>query len=253
VEVKLFAQEGELYVLAKSEGRQAKEIAMRRKKLARLLRKLRTMRRSCPKRDQLLMRIGAAKTEAGRAFQFVTIHLPGARQEVTRESFRFQLDKAKLKEAEMRDGHYLLRTNLVAEDPAVLWDRYMQLTQIEAAFKCLKSDLGIRPIYHQLEHRVEAHILIAFLAYCLTVTLKYQLQVHAPGLTPRAVLEKLAAIQMLDVEFPTTDGRCLVMPRYTEPELEQAILLHQLKLVLPQQPPPRLRLSPHSAPTPIKM
>jgi transposase len=253
VEVKLFAQEGELYVLAKSEGRQAKENAMRRKKLARLLRKLRAMRRSCPKRDQLLMRIGAAKTEAGRAFQFVTIHLPGARQEVTRETFRFQLDKAKLKEAEMRDGHYLLRTNLVAEDPAVLWDRYMQLTQIEAAFKCLKSDLGIRPIYHQLEHRVEAHILIAFLAYCLTVTLKYQLQVHAPGLTPRAVLEKLAAIQMLDVEFPTTDGRCLVMPRYTEPEVEQAILLHHLKLVLPQQPPPRLRSSPQSALTPIKM
>ena len=253
VEVKLFAQEGELYVLAKSEGRQAKEIAMRRKKLARLLRKLRTMRCSCPKRDQLLMRIGAAKTEAGRAFQFVTIHLPGARQEVTRETFRFQLDKAKLKEAELRDGHYLLRTNLVAEDPAVLWDRYMQLTQIEAAFKCLKSDLGIRPIYHQLEHRVEAHILIAFLAYCLTVTLKYQLQAHAPGLTPRAVLEKLAAIQMLDVEFPTTDGRCLVMPRYTEPEVEQAILLHHLKLVLPQQPPPRLRPSPQSPLTPIKM
>jgi transposase len=253
VEVKLFAQEGELYVLAKSEGRQAKEMAMRRKKLARLLRKLRAMRRSCPKRDQLLMRIGAAKTDAGRAFQFVTLHLPGARQEVTRETFRFQLDKTKLKEAEWRDGHYLLRTNLVAEDPAVLWDRYMQLTQIEAAFKCLKSDLGIRPIYHQLEHRVEAHILIAFLAYCLTVTLKYQLQMHAPGLTPRAVLEKLAAIQMLDVEFPTTDGRCLVMPRYTEPELEQAILLHQLKLVLPHQPPPRLRLSPQSALTPIKM
>jgi len=114
----------------------------------------------------------------------------------------------------------------------------MQLTQIEAAFKCLKSGLGIRPIYHQREHRVEAHILIAFLAYCLTMTLKYQLQVHASGLTPRAVLEKLAAIQMLDVEFPTTDGRCLVMPRYTEPEIEQKILLHQLKLVLPQQPPP---------------
>jgi transposase len=253
VEVKLFAQEGELYVLAKSEGRQAKEMAMRRKKLARLLRKLRAMRRSCPKRDQLLMRIGAAKTDAGRAFQFVTLHLPGARQEVTRETFRFQLDKTKLKEAEWRDGHYLLRTNLVAEDPAVLWDRYMQLTQIEAAFKCLKSDLGIRPIYHQREHRVEAHILIAFLAYCLTVTLKYQLQVHASGLTPRAVLEKLAAIQMLDVEFPTTDGRCLVMPRYTEPETEQKILLYQLKIMLPQQPPPRIRISSPSAQTPIKM
>ena len=247
VEVKLFAQDGELYVLAKSEGRQAKEIAIRRKKLARLLRKLRAMRRSCPKRDQLLMRVGAAKTDVGRAFGFVKINLPEAGQAVTRETFTFQLDKTKLKEAELRDGHYLLRTNLVAEDPAVLWDRYMQLTQIEAAFKCLKSDLGIRPIYHQLEHRVEAHILVAFLAYCLTVTLKYRLKAHAPGLTPRAVLEKLAAIQMLDVSFPTTDGRRLIMPRYTEPNPEQALLLHQLNLVLPLQPPPRITTAASSA------
>jgi transposase len=240
VEVKLFAKEGELYVLAKSEGRRAKENAIRRKKLARLLRKLRAMQRSGPKRDQLLMRVGAAKTDAGRAFGFVTITLPKAGQEVSRETFTFRLDKVKLKEAELRDGHYLLRTNLVSEDPAVLWERYMQLTQIEAAFKCLKSDLGIRPIHHQLEHRVEAHILVAFLAYCLIVTLKYRLRAHAPGLTPRAVLEKLAAIQMLDVCFPTADGRRLVMPRYTEPEAEQAILLHRLNLTLPQQPPPRI-------------
>jgi transposase len=256
VQVKLFAQDGELYVLAKSEGRQAKEMAIRRKKLARLLRKLRAMRRSCPKRDQLLMRVGAAKTDVGRAFGFVKINLPGVGQAVTRETFTFQLDKTKLKEAELRDGHYLLRTNLLAEDPAVLWDRYMQLTQIEAAFKCLKSDLAIRPIYHQLEHRVEAHIMVAFLAYCLTVTLKHRLQEHAPGLTPRAVLEKLAAIQMLDVSFPTTDGRRLVMPRYTEPEQEQALLLHHLKLALPPQPPPRITaLSPTSSAAlpPLKM
>jgi transposase len=254
VEVKLFAQDGELYVLAKSEGRQAKEMAMRRKKLARLLRKLRAMRRSCPKRDQLLMRVGAAKTDAGRAFGFVNINLPQANQEVTRETFTFQLDKARLKEAELRDGQYLLRTNLVAEDPAVLWDRYVQLTQIEAAFKCLKSDLGIRPIHHQLEHRVDAHILVAFLAYCLTVTLRHRLRMHAPGLTPRAVLEKLAGIQMLDVSFPTTDGRRLVMPRYTEPSPEQALLLHHLNLVLPQQPPPRITTSASSAPFPsLKM
>ncbi len=254
VEVKLFAQDGELYVLAKSEGRQAKEMAMRRKKLARLLRKLRAMRRSCPKRDQLLMRVGAAKTDAGRAFGFVKINLPQAGQEVTRETFTFRLDKASLKEAELRDGHYLLRTNLVAEDPAVLWDRYVQLTQIEAAFKCLKSELGIRPIHHQLEHRVDAHILVAFLAYCLTVTLKHRLRMHAPGLTPRAVLEKLAGIQMLDVSFPTTDGRRLVMPRYTEPDPEQALLLHHLSLVLPQQPPPRITTSASSAPFPqLKM
>src|SRR6202049_2140606 len=202
VEVKLFAQDGELYVLAKSEGRQAKEMAIRRKKLARLLRKLRAMRRSCPKRDQLLMRVGAAKTDVGRAFGFVKINLPKAGQEVTREAFTFQLDKAKLKEAELRDGHYLLRTNLVAEDPAVLWDRYMQLTQIEAAFKCLKSEVGIGPFYHQLEHRVDAHILVAFLAYCLMVTMKHRLQLHAPGLTPRAVLEKRAGIQMVEVRVP---------------------------------------------------
>ncbi len=241
VEVKLFADEGELYVLAKSAGRRAKEIAMRRRRLVRLLRKLRAMRRSCPPRDQLLMRLGAAKTEAGRAFGFVKIALPEARQAVTRESFSFRLDKFKLREAELRDGHYLLRSNLVAEDPAVLWDRYMQLTQIEAAFKSMKSDLGLRPIYHRIEHRVEAHILVAFLAYCLTVTLKHRLQASAPGLTPKAVLEKLATIQMLDVWLPTTDNRWLVMPRYTQPQADQALLLHKLKLSLPPQPPPVLK------------
>jgi transposase len=254
VEVKLFAEQGELYVLAKSEGRQAKEIAIRRKKIVRLLRKLRAMRRSCPKRDQLLMRVGAAKTDVGRAFGFVIVNLPKAGELVTKQTFTFQLDKAKLKEAELRDGHYLLRTNLVNEDPAVLWDRYMQLTQIEATFKCLKSDLGIRPIYHQLEHRVEAHILVAFLAYCLIVTLKHRLQAYAPGLTPRAVLETLATIQMLDVSFPTTDGRRLVMPRYTEPDSEQALLLHHLKLVLPPQLAPRIGPGPASASSPqLKM
>jgi transposase len=249
VDVKLFAAEDELYVLAKSTGRRAKEIAMRRRRLVRLLRKLRAMRRSCPPRDQLLMRIGAAKTEAGRAFRFVKITLPEAEQAVTRQSFTFRLDKAKLREAELRDGHYLLRSNLIAEDPAVLWERYMQLTQIEAAFKSMKSDLGLRPIYHQLEHRVDAHILIAFLAYCLTVTLKRRLQAYAPGLTPKAVLEKLSTIQMLDVWFPTTDNRWLVMPRYTQPEADQALLLHELKLSLPQQPPPVLKAKPAAAST----
>src|SRR5438270_7504935 len=237
----------------RAEDVEAKEIAMRRKKLARLLRKLRAMRRSCPKRDQLLMRVGAAKTEAGRAFGFVKINLPKSGQEVTRETFTFQVDKARLKEAKLRDGHYLLRTNLDAEDPAVLWDRYMQLVQIEAAFKCLKSELGIRPIYHQLEHRVEAHILIAFLAYCLTVTLRHRLQAHAPGLTPRAVLEKLASIQTLDVWLPTTDGRYLVMPRYTEPEADLALLLHQLRIMLPKQPLPRLVAAPAAATPQLKM
>ncbi|HEY6369907.1 MAG TPA: IS1634 family transposase [Candidatus Sulfotelmatobacter sp.] len=241
VEVKVFAEAGELYVLAKSEGRRAKERAMRRKKLVRLLRKLRAMQRSGPRRDQLLLRIGAARKEAGSAFRFLHLQLPREGEAVTRQSFQFRVDRPKLTAAELQDGHYLLRSNLVGENPTVLWERYIQLAQIEAAFKAMKSELGIRPLYHQLGHRVEAHILVAFLAYCLLVTLKNRLQVLAPGLTPKAVLEKLATIQMLDVWLPTTDGRWLVMPRFTQPEADQAILLHKLKLEFPQQPPPRIK------------
>jgi transposase len=240
VEVKLFQQDSELYVLAKSDGRRAKETAMRRLRLARLLRKLRAMRRSLPSRDQLLMRLGAAKTAAGRAFHFVQLQVPGEGQEVTRETFQFRVDKKKLQAAEERDGHYLLRSNLTAGDPSVLWTRYVQLTQIEAVFRSLKSELGIRPIHHQLEHRADAHILIAFLAYCLQVTLKQRLWLHAPGLTPTAVLEKLAEIQMIDVWIPTVDHRWLILPRYTQPSADTKLLIEKLKLKLPSQPPPRI-------------
>jgi transposase len=243
VEVKLYEHEGELYVLAKSQGRQAKEIAIRRKRLARLLRKLRVMRKSLPKRDQLLLRIGAAKKEAGRAFGFVTIRLPQKDQAVTRETFSFQLDKARLKAAQQRDGHYLLRSNLTSQDPAVLWTRYIQLTQIESVFRSLKSELGIRPIFHQLEHRADAHVLIAFLAYCLQVTLKNRLLIHASGLTPSAVFEKLATIQMVEVWIPMLDSRWLVLPRHTQPEKDVQAVLDQLRITLPSQPPPRIKAS----------
>ena len=251
VAVKLYQHEGELYVLAKSEGRQAKERAMRRKRLARLLRKLRAMRKSLPKRDQLLLRIGAAKKEAGRAFGFVNLRLPQAGAAVTRATFSFQIDKAKLQAAEQRDGHYLLRSNLTGEDPAELWTRYVQLTQIESVFRCLKNELGIRPIRHQLEHRADAHVMIAFLAYCLHVTLKNRLMIHAPGLTPAAVFEKLATIQMVEVWIPMLDGRWLVLPRHTQPEKDVQAMLHQLNLTLPSQPPPHIKSS-HILPVPIK-
>ncbi|HEY6370299.1 MAG TPA: IS1634 family transposase [Candidatus Sulfotelmatobacter sp.] len=243
VEVKLYQHEGELYVLAKSSGRQAKEIAMRRKRLARLLRKLRAMRKSLPKRDRLLLRIGAAKKEAGRAFGFVKIQMPKADEEVTRDTFSFRVDKMKLNAAQQRDGHYLLRSNLTGEDPAVLWTRYVQLTQIETVFRSLKSELGIRPIYHQLEHRADAHVLIAFLAYCLQVTLKNRVMIHAPGLTPAAVLEKLATIQMVEVWIPMVDGRWLMLPRHTQPEKDVQAVLDHLRLALPAQPPPRIKAS----------
>jgi transposase len=243
VEVKLYRHEGELYVLAKSRGRQAKENAMRRKRLARLLRRLRAMRKSLPKRDPLLLRIGAAKKEAGRAFGFVKIQLPEKDQEVTRSTFTFHTDKAKLKAAEQRDGHYLLRSNLTGEDPAVLWTRYVQLTQIESVFRSLKSELGIRPIYHQLEHRADAHVLIAFLAYCLQVTLKNRLMIHAPGLTPASVFEKLSTIQMVEVWIPLLDSRWLVLPRHTQPEADVQALMEQIRITLPPQPPPRIKSS----------
>ena len=253
VEVKLYEHEGELYVLAKSRGRQAKEMAMRRKRLARLLRKLRAMRKSLPKRDQLLLRIGAAKKEAGRAFGFVKIRLPLKDEAVTRQTFSFQTDQAKLKAAQQRDGHYLLRSNLTAEDPAVLWTRYVQLTQIESVFRSLKSELGVRPIYHQLERRADAHVLIAFLAYCLQVTLKNRLMVHAPGLTPAAVLEKLATIQMVEVWIPMLDGRWLMLPRHTQPDKDVQALLDQIQIKLPSQPPPRITGSPAPAlPAPLQ-
>jgi hypothetical protein len=117
---------------------------------------------------------------------------------------------------------------------------YLQLVEVEQAFKELKNDLAIRPIYHQLDTRIEAHIFIAFLAYCLLVTLKQRLKALAPGLTPRVVLKKLAAMQMIDVELPTTDDRVVVLSRYTEPEKDQLLLLRQLKLQLPAQPPPKI-------------
>jgi transposase len=147
-----------------------------------------------------------------RALRLVKIKTSSTDQAVTRETFWFQVDKPKLEAAEQRDGHYRLRSNLTGEDPAVLWTRYVQLTQIESVFRSLKIELSIRPIRHQLEHRADPHILIAFLAYCLQVTLKNRLMMHAPALTPAAVFEKLATIQIVEVRIPMVDGRWLVLP-----------------------------------------
>lgn len=244
VEVKLLAQGPEVYVLAKSQGRRHKEIAIRRRKLAKLLRTLRALRRARQrpwKRDTLLHKLGAAHKEAGRAWHFVQITVPKARQRVNRDTFRFAVLKAKLRQAEYRDGHYLLRAFRAGDQAGYLWELYMQLTEIEGAFKTLKSDLQLRPIRHHLELRIEAHILVCFLAYCLHVTLRKRLEAHAPGLTPRAVLQTLSGILMLDVSLPLTDGRELVLPRYTQPEPDQRLVLEKLGWELPPQPPPRIR------------
>lgn len=240
VEVKLIEQAGELYILSRSGGRANKERAMRRRRLKRLWKRLREIQQQKLTRDDLLLKLGAAKKEAGQAYRLIDLHLPAKDQAVTPKTFTFALNRNKLRIVRRREGSYLLRSNLTREHPARLWQYYIQLTEIEQAFKELKSDLSIRPIYHQKDARIEAHIFVAFMAYCLQVTLKHRLRALAPGLTPRAVLEKFAAMQMVDVHLPTTDGRYLILPRYTQPDPDQRLLLSQMRLVLPQQSPPKI-------------
>jgi len=235
VQVKLLPEDGELYVFAQSADRVAKERAMRRRQLKWLCARLAQLTAMRLTREELLMRLGAARHKAPTAWRMLKI-------EVSPSSavFSYRLDRNKLRVARRREGRYLLRTNLTEHDPAKLWTYYLQLVAVEEAFKNLKGDLAIRPIFHQDQERIEAHIFIAFLAYCLHVTLRRRLHALAPGLTTRSVLEKFAAIQMIDVHVPTTDGRELLLTRYTQPEPELRLLIDKLKLELPAQPPPKI-------------
>jgi transposase len=243
VQVKRLACDDDVYILAQSESRIDKERAMRRKRLRRYWQRLKALQHQGLTRDQLLMKLGAARHDAGRAAGLVKVSVPKASETSATVGFTFELDRKKLRVTRQREGRYLLRTNLQAGAPDQLWSFYIQLTEVEQAFKELKHDLALRPIYHQLEHRIEAHIFVAFLAYCLQVTLKAQLKRHASGLTPRSVIEKFKTMQMVDVHLPTTDGRELVLPRYTQPEPEHRMLLDTLKLRLPQQPPPKITVA----------
>jgi hypothetical protein len=235
VRVKLLPQDEELYVFAESRDRVAKERAMRRRQLKWLWERLKQLSTMKLSRDALLMKLGAAQSKAPAAWRLVTVEMA-----IDGASFGFWLRRSKLREARRREGRYLLRTNLTETDPAKLWEYYLRLVAVEEAFKTLKGDLAVRPIFHQREHRIEAHIFIAFLAYCLHVTLGYRLKQMAPGLTSRSVLEKFSAVQMIDVHVPTTDGRELTLTRYTQPEPELKLLLEKLKLSLPPQPPPKI-------------
>ena len=247
VRVKLLPQAGETYVLVQSQDRIAKERAMRRRRLRAYLDRLAEIKaRQRPlSRDALHQALGAARQDAGRDARFVQVdvQLHGAGK-TQRATLSWKLDRQMLRIAWRREGRYLLRTNLTETDPAKLWEFYLQLTEVEQAFKELKGDLALRPVHHQLAGRIEAHLFVSFLAYCLQVTLKARLRRTASGLTPRAVLEKFAAVQMIDVHLPTTDGREIVMARHTQPEKDLQLLLDQLKLELPAQGPPKIQAPP---------
>lgn len=186
-------------------------------------------------REEMLMKLGAARAKAPTAWRLVDIAMAK-----DHAGFGYRLDREKLRTARRREGRYLLRTNLTEQDPGLLWQYYVQLVAVEEAFKNLKDDLAIRPVFHQQEHRIEAHIFVSFLAYCLYITLQRRLHPLAPGLSARSAIEKFAAVQMIDVHLPATDGRELRLTRYTQPESELLLLLKQLRLVLPPQPPPKI-------------
>jgi transposase len=238
VQVKRLATEEDVYVLAQSDARIDKERGMRRKRLRRYIERLKALQGQSLTRDQLLMKLGAAKHDAGRAAGLVKVTWP--KDASSTASLEFSLDRQKLRQVRRREGRYLLRTNLAAHEPDALWTFYIQLTEVEQAFKEVKHDLAIRPIFHKTEERIEAHIFVAFLAYCLQVTLKAKLRTLAGGTTPREVLAKFKTLQMVDVHLPTTDGRELTLSRYTQPEAEHRMLLDQLRLSLPPQPPPKI-------------
>ena len=248
VQVKLLPKDDELYVFAESLDRVAKERGMRRRQLKGLWARLKDLHRMSVNltRDELLIKLGQAKAKAPAGWRLVEVEV-----DPERAAFRYALDRKKLRQARRREGRYLLRSNLTEGDPATLWSYYLQLVQVEEAFRTLKGDLAVRPIHHQEPWRIEAHIFIAFLAYCLHVTIGRRLKALAPGLTPRSLFEKFAAVQMIDVHIPTTDGRELQLTRYTQPAPELTLLLERLKLELPDQPPPKITTAQAAAANPV--
>ena len=238
VQVQLIAREQETYVLARSVDRAKKEEAMRWRQVRGLMRDLIRLRRSIRKgtltdADKVLMRLGRLSERWPRGWRYVA-----ADWKEGRLSWRW--DRQALRLAAHRDGAYLLRTNLTDRSPDTLWRMYVQLTEVEAVFRALKSELAIRPIWHWVGTRVEAHVMVAFLGYCLWVCLKQKLKAVGPGLTPWQVLDQFKRILQVEVWFKLKAGGAICLPRITQPEAAQALLLHQMAWTLPEQPPPRI-------------
>ena len=240
VYVKSIKDQGETYVLAKSKARLQKERAIRHRKLRTYLRGLDKLQKNYRDRDRFLKRLGVLLHEAGSCSKCVDIQLPPEGKKVSPKNFKYRFNRQAYRQMIHRDGKYFLRTNQTGKHPVELWEQYMLQTRVEQSFKELKSDLSIRPIHHHLESRVDAHIFIAFMSYCLQTTLRQKLKHSAPGLTSQSALEIFSKIQLLDVYIPTQDNRTLHLQRYTEPEQDHKILLEKLNLTLPAQAPPKI-------------
>ncbi|HEY5027546.1 MAG TPA: IS1634 family transposase [Candidatus Angelobacter sp.] len=238
VQVQLIAQDQETYVLARSVERAKKEEAMRWRQIRGLMRDLVRLRRSIRKgtladSDKVLMRLGRLSERWPRAWHDVSTDWKEGK-------LSWHWDRQALRLAQHRDGAYLLRTNLSDHRPEALWRMYVQLTEVEAVFRALKSELAIRPIWHWVGPRVEAHVLVAFLGYCLWVCLKQKLKASAPGLSPWQLLDQFQRIVQVEVWFKLKAGGAICLPRITQPEPAQAMIMHQLNWSLPEQPPPRI-------------
>lgn len=238
VQVQLIEQEHETYVLARSVDRAKKEEAMRWRQIRGLMRDLVKLRRSIRKGtlvdpDKVLMRLGRLLERWPRAWRYVAV-------DGKEGKLMWQWDRQALRLAQHRDGAYLLRTNLNDHRPEALWQMYVQLTEVEAVFRAMKSELAIRPIWHWVGSRVEAHVMVAFLGYCLWVCLKQKLKAAAPALSPWQVLDQFKRIVQVEVWFKLKAGGAICLPRITQPEAAQGMLLHQMDWSLPEQPPPRV-------------
>jgi transposase len=239
VRVKYLDKDGECYVLARSTDRMRKERAMRKRKLRKYLDGLEKLK-GYRNYERFYKRLGSLQSQAGRSHKCVELTIPKQKERIEEGEFTYRLNRQKYRDMIYRDGKYFLRTNQTGKDGQTLWNEYMLQCNVEQSFREFKSDLGIRPVYHHKEHRVDAHIFVAFMSYCLQVTLRHRLRASACGLTAQAVLETMSRIQMLDVSFETRDNRTLLMQRYTQPEPDHNLILHHLDMEMPPQKPPRI-------------
>ena len=235
--------DGDTYVIARSVKRRAKENAIRRRRMRKLYDSLNSLAISVEQGyvrhyDVLVNRLGRLEERYAQVFGFVEISRTRDNEDI--KQFAFRLNRHALKKAYRQDGTYLLRTNLIENDPSRLWEQYIQLTEVESAFRALKSEIKLRPINHRIEPRVEAHVMVAFMGYAMWVCLKWKLKGMAGSLSPRQAIELFRSLKLVEVWFDTIDGRRICLPRITMPEPEHQIVLEQFKWNLPEQPPPRI-------------